>query len=122
MGAGRIPGVFQRRLALRCRVARARCRPAIASRPGDRPVFRRRSAPRPAGITHRLRSCLAVLAACLIGTAHAQVLSTRIWPAPDYTRLTLESKAAIKHSLFSLKDPERLVIDLETEELSAALD
>jgi N-acetylmuramoyl-L-alanine amidase len=48
-------------------------------------------------------------------------VSSRIWPARDYTRLTLESKAAIKHSLFSLKDPERLVLDLETDELSAAL-
>jgi hypothetical protein len=32
--------------------------------------------------------------------------------------LTLESKSAIKHSLFSVKDPERLVLDLETDELA----
>ena len=50
------------------------------------------------------------------------MISTRIWPALDYTRLTFESKATIKHSLFSLKDPERLVIDLETDNLSAALE
>jgi N-acetylmuramoyl-L-alanine amidase len=55
------------------------------------------------------------------GKAHAQVLSSRIWPAPDYTRLTLESKAQIKHSVFGLKDPERLVLDLETADLSPAL-
>ena len=55
------------------------------------------------------------------GIAHAQVLSSRIWPAPDYTRLTLESKAQIKHSVFGLKDPERLVLDLETADLSPAL-
>ena len=55
------------------------------------------------------------------GIAQAQVLSSRIWPAPDYTRLTLESKAQIKHSVFGLKDPERLVLDLETADLSPAL-
>ncbi len=49
------------------------------------------------------------------------MLSSRIWPARDYTRLTLESKSEIKYSVFSLKDPERLVLDLETDELSAAL-
>ena len=48
-------------------------------------------------------------------------MSSRIWPARDYTRLTLESKSAIKHSLFSVKDPERLVLELETDELAPAL-
>jgi N-acetylmuramoyl-L-alanine amidase len=48
-------------------------------------------------------------------------VATRIWPAPEYTRLTLESTEELKFSLFSIKDPERLVLDLETSELSAAL-
>ncbi|HEV8110627.1 MAG TPA: N-acetylmuramoyl-L-alanine amidase [Burkholderiales bacterium] len=48
-------------------------------------------------------------------------MSSRIWPARDYTRLTFESKSAIKHSLFSVKDPERLVLDLEVDELAPAL-
>jgi N-acetylmuramoyl-L-alanine amidase len=56
-----------------------------------------------------------------LGTAQAQVVSSRIWPARDYTRLTLESKSEIKHSVFGVKDPERLVLDLETDELSPAL-
>jgi N-acetylmuramoyl-L-alanine amidase len=49
------------------------------------------------------------------------VLASRIWPAPDYTRLTLESKDELKHSMFTLRNPERLVLDLETAELSDAL-
>jgi N-acetylmuramoyl-L-alanine amidase len=44
-----------------------------------------------------------------------------VWPARDYTRLTLESKDEIRYTLFSVKDPERLVLDLETPELTAAL-
>ncbi|HEY1287273.1 MAG TPA: N-acetylmuramoyl-L-alanine amidase [Burkholderiales bacterium] len=62
-----------------------------------------------------------VVALLALSDAHAQILSSRIWPARDYTRLTLESKSAIKHSLFSVKDPERLVLDLETDELAPAL-
>src|SRR5690348_5458737 len=53
--------------------------------------------------------------------AEVQVLSSRIWPAHDYTRLTLESSAEIKHSVFRVKDPERLVLDLEVAEIAPAL-
>ena len=55
--------------------------------------------------------------------AHAagQILSTRIWPAKDYTRVTLESRSEIKYSLFSVNNPERLVLDLEGIEMTAVL-
>jgi N-acetylmuramoyl-L-alanine amidase len=62
-----------------------------------------------------------VLALLFLGSAHAQVVASRIWPSPDYTRLTLESKSEVKFTLFSLKNPERLVLDLETGDLSAPL-
>lgn len=48
--------------------------------------------------------------------------SARVWPAQDYTRLTLESKQPIRHKMFSVKNPDRLVIDLEDIELGAELD
>ncbi len=56
-----------------------------------------------------------------LAAAQAQIQSTRIWPARDYTRLTIESQAEVKFSLFSVKDPERLVLDLEVEEIAPAL-
>lgn len=49
------------------------------------------------------------------------VSSARVWPAQDYTRLTLESKQAIRHNMFSIKAPERLVIDLEEVEIDDTL-
>ena len=71
---------------------------------------------------HARRPILALLLAVfLVGGAQAQVLSTRIWPARDYTRLTIESKEEIKYSIFRLKDPERLVLDLEVAEIPPAL-
>ncbi|MDR2195783.1 MAG: N-acetylmuramoyl-L-alanine amidase [Gallionellaceae bacterium] len=54
--------------------------------------------------------------------AAVTVNAVRIWPSQDYTRLTLESKQPIRHKLFALQNPERLVIDLEDVELHGALD
>src|SRR5437588_6252994 len=44
--------------------------------------------------------------------AGVQVTSARIWPAEDYTRLVLESRAPIRYEFFSIQDPARLVLDL----------
>ncbi|OFZ67142.1 MAG: N-acetylmuramoyl-L-alanine amidase [Betaproteobacteria bacterium RBG_16_56_24] len=70
---------------------------------------------------------VAMLLLCLpllwIPVAHAAnaFSSARVWPAQDYTRLTLESKRAIGHNMFTVSDPERLVIDLENVELGNTL-
>jgi N-acetylmuramoyl-L-alanine amidase len=50
-----------------------------------------------------------------------QITAARAWPAQDYTRITLESQEPLKYSVLSLKDPERLVLDLEDLEVTAAL-
>lgn len=67
------------------------------------------------------RAGLVALGVLLAAAAHAQVVSSRIWPARDYTRVTLESKSELKYTLLSVKNPERLVVDLEGVELNAAL-
>ncbi len=41
------------------------------------------------------------------------VASARIWPAQEYTRLILESLSPVAHQMMLLKDPQRLVLDLE---------
>lgn len=50
------------------------------------------------------------------------VSAARIWPAQDYTRLTLEAKHAIRYNMFNLNNPERLVIDLDNVRLGDTLD
>ena len=40
-------------------------------------------------------------------------MATRIWPSRDYTRVTFESRQELKYALFAIKDPERLVLDLD---------
>lgn len=70
------------------------------------------------------RCLLAFLLAAAADAALAAhlVTSVRVWPAEDYTRVTLESKTPFdfKHSI--VKNPERLVLDLENMDLNAALE
>ena len=54
-------------------------------------------------------------------TAENIVKATRVWPAPDYTRVTIESSSAISNDQMMLKDPERIVIDLKRVKLNEAL-
>jgi len=42
-----------------------------------------------------------------------EVTAARIWPASEYTRVTLESSRPLQYRAFSLQEPERLVVDLE---------
>ncbi len=51
----------------------------------------------------------------------AQILAVRVWPAEDYTRVTLENDTNLKATHFIVKDPERLVVDIEGLELNPTL-
>ncbi len=51
----------------------------------------------------------------------AQILAVRVWPAEDYTRVTLENDTSLKATHFIVKDPERLVVDIEGLELNPTL-
>ncbi|MER2516799.1 MAG: N-acetylmuramoyl-L-alanine amidase [Candidatus Accumulibacter phosphatis] len=50
------------------------------------------------------------------------VLAVRVWPAAEYTRVTIELSAPLKYTQFTVKDPDRLVVDLEGIELTSVLD
>jgi N-acetylmuramoyl-L-alanine amidase len=51
----------------------------------------------------------------------ASMLAVRIWPAPDYSRVTLESDTALKTRQTLIDSPPRLAVDIEGLELNAAL-
>jgi N-acetylmuramoyl-L-alanine amidase len=50
-----------------------------------------------------------------------KLVATRVWPAEEYTRVTLEGPRPIRHQSFFLPDPERFVVDLEGVELDDEL-
>ena len=51
----------------------------------------------------------------------AEILAVRVWPADDYTRVTVESDARLGARHFLAQNPPRLVIDVDGLELSPAL-
>jgi N-acetylmuramoyl-L-alanine amidase len=51
----------------------------------------------------------------------ANMLAVRIWPAPDYSRVTLESDAPLKTTQTFIASPPRLAVDIEGMQLNAAL-
>jgi N-acetylmuramoyl-L-alanine amidase len=51
----------------------------------------------------------------------AQILAVRVWPAPDYTRVTLENDSDLKTQHFLVNDPPRLVVDIEGLGLNGTL-
>jgi N-acetylmuramoyl-L-alanine amidase len=51
----------------------------------------------------------------------AGIVGVRVWPASDYTRVTIESDTALGARHFVTDSPPRLVIDIDQLELSAAL-
>jgi N-acetylmuramoyl-L-alanine amidase len=72
-----------------------------------------------------LGRCWLAFALCLlpaVAAAATPITAVRVWPAPEYTRLTIESPRAIEYTLFALKGPERLVLDLEDVDGGSALD
>ena len=63
--------------------------------------------------------------ALLLGTRElafgASIVAVRVWPAADYTRVTIESDAALSARHFLAAAPDRLVIDVDGLELSPQL-
>jgi N-acetylmuramoyl-L-alanine amidase len=55
----------------------------------------------------------ALLLAAFPSFAAERILAARVWPAAEYTRVTFEAARAVKHEMFFLEDPARLVVDLD---------
>ncbi len=51
----------------------------------------------------------------------ADIVAVRVWPADDYTRVTIESDVPLAARDFLAEQPARLVIDIDGLELSPAL-
>jgi len=49
------------------------------------------------------------------------ITAARVWPAQDYTRITLEAGKPIVYKMTLLKDPERVVIDIDNVDINPAL-
>ncbi len=68
---------------------------------------------------------IAVVLAWLVAPAVAAdepIRALRVWPSQDYTRVTVESAAALRYQLTTVRSPERLALDLEGVEFLSLVD
>ncbi len=76
-------------------------------------------------IARRTALCRAGTLVLLLGSRElafgATLIAVRLWPAADYTRVTIESDTALAAQHFVADNPARVVIDIDGLELSAAL-
>lgn len=64
---------------------------------------------------------LFMVSASSVLAEQAEILGVRVWPAPDHTRLVFDLSGPVKYSLFTLLNPDRIVIDLQDTILSGSL-
>ncbi len=83
------------------------------------PHFTRRDILRAAGAS--LTLLVTPLARATGASAAPTLLAVRVWPAEDYTRVTLEHDQPIEFRHLMLKDPDRVVLDLEGVEFNSVL-
>lgn len=61
----------------------------------------------------------------LLGVTHAArgagIVAVRVWPAPDYSRVTIESDVPLVTQQIFVPEPPRLAVDIEGIELDSAL-
>jgi len=71
----------------------------------------------------RLRLTLTALTILLGTTAHAAstVENVRIWSENDKTRVVLDLSRSVEHNIFTLRGPDRIVIDLKDSRLAKSL-
>jgi N-acetylmuramoyl-L-alanine amidase len=48
-----------------------------------------------------------------VAFAANEVSSVRVWPSPSKTRIVFDLKGPVDHQIFTLKNPDRLVVDLQ---------
>ena len=80
---------------------------------------------RPAPLPSRRAVLQAGTLVLLLGTQQiargATIVAVRVWPAPEYSRVTIESDGALVAKQFFVTTPPRLAVDIEGIDLSPAL-
>jgi N-acetylmuramoyl-L-alanine amidase len=65
--------------------------------------------------------CLWLVGQATVLAEAVDIKGVRLWEAPDHTRVVFDTSGSVKHKIFSLKNPDRLVIDVPFARASAAL-
>ena len=69
----------------------------------------------------RFTSCLLILLLSSAAFAGSTVENVRIWSENNKTRVVLDLSRSVQHNIFTLRGPDRLVIDLKDSRLAKSL-
>jgi N-acetylmuramoyl-L-alanine amidase len=69
----------------------------------------------------RFTSCVLLLLLTSAAFAGSTVENVRIWSESNKTRVVLDLSASVQHNIFTLRGPDRLVIDLKDSRLAKSL-
>jgi N-acetylmuramoyl-L-alanine amidase len=72
-------------------------------------------------MTRLIAILLLLLSPLTLPAQQIEVSGARIWPAPDQTRVVIDTSAAATHKIFPLDNPHRLVIDISNARLTGKL-
>ena len=61
------------------------------------------------------------LIASVAGAEPVSVQQLRVWRAPDHTRLVFDVSGPLEHRMFTLQNPDRLVVDIDNARLAEPL-
>ena len=76
---------------------------------------------RPARLTALILAFIGLCAAAVaLAAAPTRVTDVRLWSGPEGTRLVLDLSAPTKFEVFSVDNPDRVVIDLQNADLAAS--
>ena len=69
----------------------------------------------------RLLCLILFLMTAVAGAEPVSVQQLRVWRAPDHTRLVFDVSGPLEHRLFTLQNPDRLVVDIDNARLAEPL-
>jgi N-acetylmuramoyl-L-alanine amidase len=69
----------------------------------------------------RLLFLILFLMTAVAGAEPVSVQQLRVWRAPDHTRLVFDVSGPLEHRLFTLQNPNRLVVDIDNARLAEPL-
>ena len=66
--------------------------------------------------------CLWLVGQAAVSAGGIEFKGVRLWAAPDHTRVVFDTSGSVTHNIFSLQNPDRLVIDVTSARVAKSLD
>ncbi len=70
---------------------------------------------------NKIAAILLLICSFSLQAGQTDINSLRLWSAPDHTRLVFDVSSSVQHHIFTLSNPDRLVIDFTDAKLNTSL-